>query len=80
MSAFSKLIKLQKNIFRVIDQAGYMDHSGPIFKKYNTLKFPDLMKSSQIIALLPHLLLFIWEDFIKSGNFSMLYFLKIVPE
>ena len=35
------LIIAPKKILRIIDHAGYRDHTSPIFKKYQVLKFTD---------------------------------------
>ena len=48
VSNLSRLITSQKKIIRIIDHAGYLDHTSPIFKKYNVLKLLDLVKISQI--------------------------------
>ena len=45
---FSKLISLQKKAIRVIDHADWNDHTSPLFRKHNLLKFPDLVKYANI--------------------------------
>ena len=45
---FLNLITAQKKAIRIVDHAGWRDHTSPIFKKYNVLKFLDLVKISQI--------------------------------
>ena len=48
---YTKLITLKKKIVRVIDHAGFLDHTGPIFKKHGILKFTDLIKVVQFNVL-----------------------------
>ena len=42
-SRIKELILLQKRAVRLIDKVGYRDSTSPIFKKYNILKFKDLI-------------------------------------
>lgn len=47
----NKLKVLQKKIVRIIDSADFLAPSSPIFKKYNILKLPDLIKLHQMSVL-----------------------------
>ena len=40
----NKIRNLQKKVIRTISYAGYKDHSGPLFKQHNILKFDDIIK------------------------------------
>ena len=51
-SKLSRICTLQKRAIRIVDQAHYLQHSSPIFKKHKVLKFPDLIKMSQRSTLL----------------------------
>ena len=69
VSKFSRLITLQKKIIRIIDHAYYLEHTSPIFKKYQILKFPDLVKASHINVM--HNYLARTLPPIISDNFSL---------
>ena len=42
-SRLKELVLLQKRAVRLIDKAGYREHTSQIFRKYNILKFKDLI-------------------------------------
>lgn len=50
-SRVRKLMVLQKRAIRVVDKAQYRDHTDPIFKKYNCLKFQDIVNLKSLIIV-----------------------------
>ena len=50
-SRLNDIVKLQKRAMRVIDKADYLAHTSPIFKKYNVLKFGDLIEYSSCLIM-----------------------------
>ena len=47
-SNLANLVIAQKKIMRIIDNAGYRDHTSPIYKKYKVLKLTDLISICHI--------------------------------
>ena len=47
----NKIVMLQKRAIRIIDKAGYREHSSRIFRKFNVLKFPDLIDFNTCILM-----------------------------
>ncbi|KAJ8047577.1 RNA-directed DNA polymerase from mobile element jockey [Holothuria leucospilota] len=51
----NKLFVIQKRIFRAIDKKSPLEHTKPIFKKYNCLSLPDIIKH--------HISVFMFQSF-----------------
>ena len=45
-SRLNKLVKLQKKAIRIVDKADYIEHTLPIFKKYNAMTLNDICRFS----------------------------------
>ena len=43
-STINKIVTLQKNAIRIINKAGYRDHTTPLFKKLGLLKVEDIQR------------------------------------
>lgn len=48
------IFKLQKRIIRTIGDAGFLDHTTPLFRKFKILKFADLFKFNMSLYMYVH--------------------------
>ena len=50
-SRLHNVIILQKKAIRIVAKAGYIDHTSPLFKRFNCLKFVDIVKLNTLLIV-----------------------------
>ena len=50
-STINRIVTLQKKAVRIINKAGYRDHTTPLFKKLGLLKFEDIHRQQILIFM-----------------------------